>query len=114
MNDLNNSQVINIILLCGSVAGAIAAIIALAVKIVGVVKKVQNYFKELKESVNELLEHDKEQYKQILKLTVMTENMPFSERVRAAEKYLELGGNGDIKAYYEKHLKPFDHLEERS
>jgi hypothetical protein len=40
--------------------------------------------------------------------------MPLSERISAAKKYMALGGNGDIKAYYEEHLKPFDHIEERS
>lgn len=106
------SELVNTILLCGSVAGAIAAIIALAVKIIGVIKKVQKYFKDLRESVDELLAHDKDQYKQILKLTVMTENMPLSERISAAKKYLELGGNGDVKAYYEEHLKPYDTIRE--
>lgn len=106
------SELVKTILLCGSVAGAIAAIIALAVKIIGVIKKVQKYFKDLRESVDELLAHDKDQYKQILKLTVMTENMPLSERISAAKKYLELGGNGDVKAYYEEHLKPYDTIRE--
>lgn len=106
------SELVKTILLCGSVAGAIAAIIALAVKIIGVIKKVQKYFKDLRESVDELLAHDKDQYKQILKLTVMTENMPLSERISAAKKYMELGGNGDVKAYYEEHLKPYDTIRE--
>ena len=106
------SELVKTILLFGSIAGAIAAIIALAVKIIGVIKKVQKYFKDLRESVDELLAHDKDQYKQILKLTVMTENMPLSERISAAKKYLELGGNGDVKAYYEEHLKPYDTIRE--
>lgn len=106
------SELVKTILLFGSIAGAIATIIALVVKIIGVIKKVQKYFKDLRESVDELLAHDKDQYKQILKLTVMTENMPLSERISAAKKYLELGGNGDVKAYYEAHLKPYDTIRE--
>ena len=111
---MSNNQLVNIILLWGSIAGAIAAIIALIAKIIGVVKKVRKYFNDLRESVNKLLDHDKEQYKQILKLTVMTESMPLSERIGAAEEYFKLGGNGEIKKYYREHLKPFDHIEERS
>ena len=111
---MNDSELVKMILTLGGVAGAIAAIIALVVKIVGVIKKVQNFFKDLKESVDTLVEHDADQYKQILKLTVVSDNMPLSERISAAKKYMELGGNGDIKSYYEEHLKPFDHIEERS
>ena len=109
---MEESELVKTILLFGSIAGALAAIIALIVKVVKGVKKVIEYFKNLRDSVDELLEHDKDQYKQILKLTVMTENMPLSERISAAKKYLELGGNGDVKAYYEEHLKPYDTIRE--
>lgn len=109
---MENSELVKTILLLGSVCGAIAAIIALGVKIVGVIKKVKQYFKELKDSVDTLLENDKEQQKAIYKLTVMQENMPLSERIAAAKKYFALGGNGEIKAYYEEHLKPYDHVKE--
>lgn len=108
---MENSELVKTILLLGSVAGAIAAIIALGVKIFGAVKKVKQYFTDLKQSVDTLLENDKEQRMAILKLTVMSDNMPLSERISAARKYLELGGNGDVKAYYEEHLKPHDTIQ---
>ena len=111
---MENSELVKLILLLGSICGAIAAIIALAVKIIGAVKKVKKYFTDLKNSVDTLVAHDTEQTKAIYKLTVVNENLPLSERISAAKKYFALGGNGDIKAYYEEHLKPFDHIEERS
>lgn len=110
---LENSELVKLILLLGSIAGAIAALGALIAKIVKLVKKVIDYFKTLANNVNTLLEHDSEQYKQILKLTIVNENLPLSERITAAKKYFELGGNGDIHAYYEEHLAPYDHIEER-
>lgn len=109
---MENSEIVKLILTLGGVSGAIAAVSALIVKIVKVVKKVVQYFKELKESVDTLVKNDVEQQKAIYKLTVMTENMPLSERVGAAKKYMKLGGNGEIKAYYEEHLKPYDHISE--
>ena len=112
MYGLENSELVKLILLLGGIAGAIAAIGALIAKIVKVVKKVIQYFKDLKDSVNTLVENDKEQQKAIYKLTVMSESMPLSERIGAAKKYLALGGNGEIKAYYEEHLKPHDHIPE--
>lgn len=111
---MENSELVKLILTLGGIAGAIAAIAALVCKIVKGVKKVIEYFKGLRTSVNELLEHDKDQYMAILKLTVMSDNMPLSERIAAAKTYLEKGGNGDVKAYYEEHLKPFDHVDERN
>ena len=109
---MENSEIVKLILLLGGLAGAIAAISALIVKIVKGVKKVIDYFKDLKKSVDTLVENDIEQQKAIYKLTVMSENMPLSERIAAAKKYMRLGGNGEIKAYYEEHLKPYDHVSE--
>ena len=54
---LENSELVKLILLLGSIAGALAAISALIVKIVKVVKKGIQYFKDLKDSVNTLVEN---------------------------------------------------------
>lgn len=108
---MENSELVKLILLLGSIAGALAGISALIVKIVKGVRKVIEYFKDLKEKVNTLVSNDVEQQKAIYKLTVMSENMPLSERISAAKKYMALGGNGEIKAYYEEHLKPHDTIQ---
>lgn len=60
---------------------------------------------ELKEQVDKLVEHDEEQYLGILRLTVMSEEMPISERLIAGKKYVKKGGNGDVKKYYQKLLE---------
>ncbi len=103
MNELSQS-----ILTWGGISGAIVAIIALIAKIVGAVKNAKNYFSDLKENVNTLLEHDNTQYMAILRLTVMSDNIPLSERISAGKEYLEHDGNGDVKHYYETVLKPHD------
>ena len=59
---------------------------------------------ELLEKVNTLVEHDEDQYLSILRLTIVEENMPISERIIAGDKYLKKGGNGDVKKYYQKML----------
>ena len=61
--------------------------------------------KKLEEKVDELVEHDKEQYLSILRLTIMSEEMPISERIVAGDKYVRKGGNGDVKKYYQKMLE---------
>ena len=96
------------IILWGGVAGAIVAIIALIVKAVNAVKSGVTYFTDLKKSVDTLIEHDHTQYMAILRLTVMSDNIPLSERINAGKEYLKEHGNGDVQAYYNEVLKPHD------
>ena len=103
MNELTQS-----ILTWGAIAGAVAAIIALVSKVVGAVKNAKTYFSDLKNNIDTLLEHDNNQYMAILRLTVMSDNIPLSERISAGKEYLEHDGNGDVKHYYETVLKPHD------
>ena len=61
--------------------------------------------KKLEEKVDTLVEHDKDQYLSILRLTIMSEGMPISERIIAGDKYVKKGGNGEVKTYYQQMLK---------
>ena len=61
--------------------------------------------KKLEAKVDELVQHDKEQYLSILRLTIMSENMPISERIIAGDTYVKKGGNGDVKKYYQTMIK---------
>ena len=103
MNELTQD-----IILWGGVCGAIVAILALISKIIGAVKNAKTYFSDLKTNVDTLVEHDRTQYLAILRLTVMADNLPLSERIAAGKEYIKSDGNGDVKAYYETVLKPHD------
>lgn len=59
---------------------------------------------KMEEKVDKLAEHDEDQYLSILRLTIMSEGMPISERIIAGDKYVKRGGNGDVKKYYENML----------
>ena len=61
--------------------------------------------KKLEEKVDTLVEHDKDQYLSILRLTIMSEGMPISERIIAGDKYVKKGGNGEVKKYYQQMLE---------
>ena len=61
--------------------------------------------KRLEKKVDKNAEHDKEQYLAILRLTVTAEHMPISERIIAGKKYIDNGGNGDVKKYYQELLE---------
>lgn len=80
-------------------AGALVSAVGL------IAQKVGKPIVELLQDVKVLTEHDREQYLAILRLTTMSRDMPISERIIAGQKYIELGGNGDVKKYYEQLLK---------
>ena len=63
-----------------------------------------------KSDIKKMRQHDEEQYLDILRLTIMSENMPITERIIAGKKYIDRGGNGDVKKFYEQLLK--DHVKE--
>lgn len=60
---------------------------------------------KLEAKVDKLVEHDEEQYMSILRLTIMSEDMPISERIIAGDKYVKKNGNGEVKQYYQELLK---------
>lgn len=52
--------------------------------------------------------HDKENYKAILRLVIMTPEMPLSERIEAGDVYVnEMGGNGGVKQKYKELVQRF-------
>lgn len=52
--------------------------------------------------------HDRENYLNILRLVIMSEEMPLSERIAAGDKYISLGGNGAVKHKYQELLKQLE------
>lgn len=112
-------EVLDLIIKAGAVAGAIAALVALLKKIAKPVQEMQASLKATHESLkathesveaigkrmDKIEKHDTEQYLGILRLTVMSPEMPISERLIAGQKYVALGGNGDVKHYYQELVK---------
>ena len=83
------------IIAAGALAGALAAVFKL-------LKPIVTAAEETITIVRKMQEHDEDQYLSILRLTIMSPDMPISERIIAGKKYIEKGGNGDVKLYYEK------------
>lgn len=51
--------------------------------------------------MDKLEKHNDLQYLSLLRLTVMDSDMPMSERLMAGQEYLDRGGNGDVKHFFE-------------
>ena len=105
---MNAPQWVEIILIIGSVTAAITGVTALIIKIVKGIRNVVKSCRWIIDSIKTLLEHSTENHMDILRLTVMNSEMPLSERIIAGKRYLDAGGNGDVKHYIEDHLLPHD------
>ena len=92
---------VNSIILIASVLTALGTIIAVAIKVYKFVRKCETWI-EKKDK------HDEAQYKDILRLIIMTPEMPLSERIKAGDIYVnKYKGNGGVKQKYNELLKRF-------
>ena len=94
------------ILLVASVLTALGVIIASAVKVYKFIRKCEKW-------IDETNEHSLDNYLSIKRLTIMSHEMPLSERIAAGEKYIKYGGNGEVKHKYDELLEllPKEHNE---
>ena len=51
------------------------------------------------ENIPVIEEHCRENYLTGLRLTIMSKDMPLGERISAGVKYIDLGGNGEVKKF---------------
>ena len=87
----------NNIILIASLLTSVAVIITTAMKIYKFIRKWEIW-------VEEQSEHALDNYLSIKRLTIMSHEMPLSERIAAGEKYIKYGGNGEVKHKYEELL----------
>lgn len=64
--------------------------------------QMQRDIEALTAKVDKIDKHTSANHLAILRLTVMDEAMPLSERLLAGEEYVHSGGNGDVKQHYEE------------
>ena len=90
-------QMWNSIIFAASVLTALTVIVVTAVKLYKFIRKWEKW-------VEEQSEHSLDNYLSIKRLTIMSHEMPLSERISAGEKYIKYGGNGEVKHKYEELL----------
>jgi hypothetical protein len=86
------------ILLIASLFTALSVIVATAIKVYKFVRKCESW-------VEETSEHSLDNYMSILQLKIMSPYMPLTERIKAGDKYVKYGGNGEIKHKYQELLE---------
>ena len=93
------------------IASIISAVSVVLTAIITAYKFIRKWDKWVKQKDK----HDTEQYVQILRLVIMTPEMPLCERIAAGDVYVnELHRNGAVKQKYNELLQRFknEHLEE--
>lgn len=89
------------ILLIASLLSALGVITATAIKVYKFIRKWEEWIKKKDK-------HDETQYRDILRLIIMTPEMPLSERIAAGDVYVNtLHGNGGVKQKYLELLQKF-------
>ena len=84
---------IDLIIKIAAFLGAVGAIYAV------VARFWRRVTKSFDDALAELKNHSHENYMALLRLTIMSNEMPIGERIVAGHKYLQEGGNGEVKAF---------------
>ena len=92
-------QYLDLIIKIGAVLGALGVIFGVAFKFWKAINKVVSKIENFEGDVKDLKEHTEQNYMSLLQLKIMSNEMPIGERIIAGRKYLDMGGNGDIKKF---------------
>ena len=86
-----------------ALCGYISVIIALA----GTIWRLSKPLKDIIQRLERVERHQRNDYLCTLRLTIMSEEMPVEERLKAGEEYVKEGGNGAVKARYQLLIKEY-------
>lgn len=83
----------------------IAAVITAIGVIVGTVLKIHSVLNRLEKKFDDYDDMLKENTLHILKMALLSEDLPITDRINAGKRYLELGGNGYGKIVYNQLIR---------
>ncbi len=93
------------IITAGAVVTAVLTVAAFMIK-------VYKFIRSWEKWVEQKDRHDKDNYMSIQQLKIMSPYMPLSERIRAGERYIACGGNGEVKCIYNELIDVFAQSED--
>lgn len=100
------------IIKAAAVLSALGVIFGVGVAAWRFIVKLSNTIKDLTNTLADLKEHSNENYMSLLRLTIMSHEMPIGERIVAGHKYLKNGGNGDVKTFLKDEFNITDTVDE--
>lgn len=73
-----------------------------------------NAIEQAKAKLQSIEDHNFENYMSLLRLTIMSNEMPIGERIGAGIKYLKKGGNGEVKSFLKEKFNIDETVDEAS
>lgn len=89
---------------------AITTIVGGGIKLFNIMSKTLHRFDDLNARLDKIEYDIKQNEIHLLKIALLDENLPLTDRINAGKKYLELGGNGYGKITYERLIKELDSI----
>ena len=86
----------------------IASIVTAITVISSTCFKVYKFFRNLEKKYDEMNDILKNNTLYILKIAVLDEQLPLTDRLHAGELYMDLGGNGAVKKKYQELLTEYN------
>ena len=86
----------------------IASIVTAITVISSTCFKVYKFFRNLEKKYDEMNDILQKNTLFILKIAVLDEQLPLTDRLKAGELYMDLGGNGAVKKKYQELLKEYN------
>ena len=74
----------------------------------GALWKIHKFLDRLEDKYDEMNDTLKQNTLYILKMSVLSDDMPLVDRIKAGELYVSLGGNGTIRKKYEHLLEEYE------
>ena len=86
----------------------VASVVTALTTITAFLFKIYNFFRKLEIKYDEMNELLKSNTIHLLKIAVLDDKLPLTDRLHAGEQYIKMGGNGTIKRIYEKLLDEYE------
>lgn len=86
----------------------IASIISAFTVIGAFMFKVYNFFSKIEKKYDEMNATLRQNTLYILKIAILSEEMPLVDRIHAGETYIKMGGNGMVKKKLEHLMREFE------
>jgi hypothetical protein len=74
--------------------------------------KLYGFFRKIEENYEQMNHTIKQNTIYILKIAIMSEEMPLVDRIHAGESYLAMGGNGMVKKKLNQLMEEYDKREQ--
>ena len=86
----------------------VASVVTALTVITAFLLKMYKFFRRLEEKYDEMNDLLKSNTLHLLKIAVLDDCLPLTDRIHAGEQYIKLGGNGFVKKKYEKLLDEYE------